>query len=663
MVKSKTVKEKVITILLLSCMMLILFGCGKKAYKVDYCGERDFYENAKESYKEGEKVTLKYGFISTDTDYSFYLDDEPIDYEYKDDAFILQFIMPGHDIKIECKTSNSMANIHEAQQEDGQFGESKRDSKEMYESFLAGTEPLYFDIANVDGMLIGDTYEPVYKEDTPYILDEVINTWLMQANEYGEDYAIGEVKYTYIDCGQDGEPELAISFEGLNINAGYPEMQQACIIKAIDDKLQLCFSRDYGYRAYLTIKDNGTMVYSGSNGAAYHTNIYEMVDKEGKYEYIYGVDTSYIPQDLFYEIDDYDESEYDDVLSNSMYGEYTFREYEGPAVESYESYLKDAKYVYYSVDEYYEETNDMSVYEPDSDYAKMFALTGRTFVTPDEIDKIINNRLKELGVTQEMLDEDEVEWTVLRERPELETAGDYEEIPEYVIENPSWEYTLRVVEDDSPKKLKLTKISQEANDITDDYKWFDEIGINMPDRNNFSDQSFAYVLSGEEQYYPYKAEVIDLGSNKTIANLDFSEHRYADNYIPEDYPYIDEAVRYMQSDGFTLYVSTAHSTYASSAPHNAYVMALDMQNNYNVLWKSQPLVANADNFAIIDDFIICGYGFTAEDDYLYILDKYTGKMLDRILLKSGPDYIYEIGDKLYVRTYNTNYVFDYEIIE
>ena len=122
----------------------------------------------------------------------------------------------------------------------------------------------------------------------------------------------------------------------------------------------------------------------------------------------------------------------------------------------------------------------------------------------------------------------------------------------------------------------------------------------MPDRNNFSDQSFAYVLSGEEQYYPYKAEVIDLGSNKTIANLDFSEHRYADNYVPEDYPYIDEAVRYMQSDGFTLYVSTAHNTYASSAPHNAYVMALDMQNDYNVLWKSQPLVANADNFAIID---------------------------------------------------------------
>lgn len=647
MVKSKTVKEKIITILLFGGIMMLLFGCGKNAYKVDYCGGQDFYENAKETYKEGEKVTLKYGHIAADTAYRFYLDNEEIDYEYKDEAFILQFTMPGHDIKLECRMSNPMANIKEAPQEVLK-NEYKRDSKEMYESFLAGTEPLYFD-----------------KENTPYTLDEVLDTWLAQANAYGEDYAIGEVKYAYIDCGQDGEPELAFSFEEINVNTGYPEMQQAYIIKVIDDKLQLCFSRDYGYRAFLTIKDNGTMIYGGSNGAAYYTNIYEMVDKDGKYEYIYGLDTSYNPYDLFYEIDNFDESEYEDVLGNSMYEEYTFRKYDDLSDESYESYLKDAKYVYYSVDEYYEKTDDISVYDSDSDYAKTFALTDRTFVTPDEIEEIINNRLNELSVTQEMLDADEVEWSVLRERLEFDVEGEYDEAEntEYVIENPSWEYTLRVANDDSPKKLKLTMISQEANDITDDAEWFDEIGMTMPDRNTFSDQSFAYVLSGDEQYYPYKAEVIDLGSYYSIATLDFSEHRYADNYVPEDYPYIDEAIKYMHSDGFTLYVSIAHNTYAASAPHNAYVMALDMQNDYSVLWKSQPLVANADNFAIIDDFIICGYGFTAEDDYLYILDKYTGKVLDRILLKSGPDYIYEISDKLYVRTYNTNYVFDFEIIE
>lgn len=100
--------KKASMILLLGGMVMLLFGCGKKLYKVDYCGAQSVYENAKESYREGERVVLKYGLIATDTNYSFYLDDEPIDYNYKDGAYLLSFVMPGHDVKIECRTSNSM---------------------------------------------------------------------------------------------------------------------------------------------------------------------------------------------------------------------------------------------------------------------------------------------------------------------------------------------------------------------------------------------------------------------------------------------------------------------------------------------------------------------------------------------------------------------------
>ncbi len=89
---------------------MVLFGCGKKTYKVDYCGEQDFYENAKDSYREGEKVTLKYGLIATDTDYNFYLDGEAINCNYEGGAYVLQFVMPAHDIKIECRTKNTMMN-------------------------------------------------------------------------------------------------------------------------------------------------------------------------------------------------------------------------------------------------------------------------------------------------------------------------------------------------------------------------------------------------------------------------------------------------------------------------------------------------------------------------------------------------------------------------
>ena len=43
-----------------------------------------------------------------------------------------------------------------------------------------------------------------------------------------------------------------------------------------------------------------------------------------------------------------------------------------------------------------------------------------------------------------------------------------------------------------------------------------------------------------------------------------------------------------------------------------------------VLWQSPSLVANADGFAVVGDVIVTGYGFTAEPDYLYALDRQNG---------------------------------------
>lgn len=54
--------------------------------------------------------------------------------------------------------------------------------------------------------------------------------------------------------------------------------------------------------------------------------------------------------------------------------------------------------------------------------------------------------------------------------------------------------------------------------------------------------------------------------------------------------------------------------------------------------------------------IFCGYGFTAEDDYLYQLDKNTGEVIDRLPLKKMPDLMAEKDDRLYVHTYSYDYV-------
>ena len=62
------------------------------------------------------------------------------------------------------------------------------------------------------------------------------------------------------------------------------------------------------------------------------------------------------------------------------------------------------------------------------------------------------------------------------------------------------------------------------------------------------------------------------------------------------------------------------------------------------------------NFLVKGDVIFCGYGFTAEDDYLYQLDKNTGEVIDRLPLKKIPDLMAEKDDRLYVHTYSYDYV-------
>ncbi|MBR6916838.1 MAG: hypothetical protein IKN38_01515 [Clostridia bacterium] len=95
--------------------MFALSGCGAKEYKVDYDGEMSWYTGAKETYAAGETVTVYYCLIATDTDYAFYLDGERLNTTYSDDkeGFEISFVMPEHDVKLECRSVNSMVYMPE----------------------------------------------------------------------------------------------------------------------------------------------------------------------------------------------------------------------------------------------------------------------------------------------------------------------------------------------------------------------------------------------------------------------------------------------------------------------------------------------------------------------------------------------------------------------
>ena len=80
--------------------------------------------------------------------------------------------------------------------------------------------------------------------------------------------------------------------------------------------------------------------------------------------------------------------------------------------------------------------------------------------------------------------------------------------------------------------------------------------------------------------------------------------------------------------------------------------------NEKLLWRSADQTYNSMNFLVKGDVIFCGYGFTAEDDYLSQLDKNTGEVIDRLPLKKMPDLMAEKDDRLYVHTYSYDYVIE-----
>lgn len=99
---------RVLTFLLGVILMLTLFGCGRQKYKLQFDGSG--FESKKTAYAAGDRVSVYYGMIATDTDYHFYIDaDVSMTQDYDDDrGYVLTFVMPAHDVTLRVESNNSM---------------------------------------------------------------------------------------------------------------------------------------------------------------------------------------------------------------------------------------------------------------------------------------------------------------------------------------------------------------------------------------------------------------------------------------------------------------------------------------------------------------------------------------------------------------------------
>ncbi|MGB8453629.1 MAG: hypothetical protein WCD89_15040 [Anaerocolumna sp.] len=255
-----------------------------------------------------------------------------------------------------------------------------------------------------------------------------------------------------------------------------------------------------------------------------------------------------------------------------------------------------------------------------------------------------------------------------------------------LMPEPSFGYYIAgSINDKEGQAIKLNMISSEANNITDDDEWFinhdlslspysltgslQDITGNLPDEIDqevngmavtsvFQDDSYLYYTYGSNYSEGYILNIYDVNTHKKAYSLDFSNYRYAPEYIDTDYDYIQQKINWAEIQDNILYVTHSHNTYAKSSDNmNAYITAIDL-TDMGILWRTDALVCNSHNFQMIGDVIICGYGFTDEADFLYQINKKSGKVLEKTPLKSAPSYIIEKDNVLYVCTYNTDYEFD-----
>jgi hypothetical protein len=107
-------------------------------------------------------------------------------------------------------------------------------------------------------------------------------------------------------------------------------------------------------------------------------------------------------------------------------------------------------------------------------------------------------------------------------------------------------------------------------------------------------------------------------------------------------------------DGVLYYPQSCQSYAREAKRRCSDVVALDLKATPpRVLWRSEFLMSNAE-IVKIGEYLVTGYGFTAETDYLHALDPETGKLVARVVLPSAPEELRVNGEVLEVFVYGSD---------
>jgi WD40 repeat protein len=254
-----------------------------------------------------------------------------------------------------------------------------------------------------------------------------------------------------------------------------------------------------------------------------------------------------------------------------------------------------------------------------------------------------------------------------------------------VLDSPSFTGNTLAIEEAYPTEIKLKRISAQKRGYDELEGWLrtndlPPIGIQdiprylkkrgklpkgtplnykgEPLLRFYGDSLYRALVYGNYQNNGSYLVVTNSSYDSVYHCWDFRNYEYAPLSDTGELYFTKQGPQWVKIVGNQLLVSFYHRTYAqSSGGQNGYLRCYDIQTG-NILWETEPLHCNSNNFVVHNDIIFCGYGFTKEDDYLILLNRKTGQLVDRYKVKTQVEYVAVKEDKVYVRAYWSDYIYE-----
>ena len=275
----------------------------------------------------------------------------------------------------------------------------------IYERFLRNEVPVK--IGEKENL--GEYFNFEESQGQECTLEELVNLIIdgyTEGEGSGAKIRLESIEYAFLDCGNDGNRELAIRIRTPSVD----EWTENIIIKDKAGKLETIYSDVAWSRSRICMNEYGYIYGDGSGGAASHGFDKAYVDADCKYHFIYSDFADYPESSYVYfsfDFNNTDESEDDIDLyalidENDKFDKEDDSEYE----DGYRSYF------------FSKLVNDDSLYEESGEIYKHVTENGYQpdgkLVTVSEIEKMIADKEKQEGLTEEIKNGEPLEWKKLK---------------------------------------------------------------------------------------------------------------------------------------------------------------------------------------------------------------------------------------------------------